>query len=615
MKTIYCAVIAMFCLSASALAQAKFDPNIEVDFLAQEVVLPENPLQTQVLFVGGFHEVQTLDDQGRPNGTTLAKQWHDFLGVTPDTDNPGEFWVSCNHEMIAANDKIGDGGGMTVYKVRRDPATDSLRVIPQTLEDGRQGLYFNVDFANTVGETGMNCGGITSNADGRIWTAEEWFRTSNASIYDDGDGVRDTSDWTINTDIPGDFNGKTIRRYENFNWMVEIDPRQAKAIRKQYNWGRQGFEGGVVLPDNKTVYLGVDATPSYWVKFVAEEAGDFTRGKLYLYKQTAGAFTGSWVEINNSLLDVMLNIPDQGVANGCAMFNRLEWVAYNETDGKIYITETGRDNPGGRWADEAEAGAAFAQHHLDRAAEQGAEVAGGDYWDYYGRILVFDPADNSMRSFLEGGPFFAGLDAEEPKHEAYPRTHLSNPDAVNFMYVNGNTFMIIGEDLNGTSYGRVELGVGVRTCEIFLLDMSEQPSRDNLIRIGIAAMGAEATGVCPTPDGKTLLFNSQHPWPTNKFPYNNSCTVAITGFDKVITSIKERDDPNDEVHGVSFEVYPNPVSRLVRFNQPVDAALYDASGKRLRVVRNATGMDLGDLSAGIYFIQNDNGDTKKLIVE
>lgn len=45
--------------------------------------------------------------------------------------------------------------------------------------------------------------------------------------------------------------------------MTEIDPRQAVAIRKQYNWGRQAFEGGVVMPDNQTVYLSVDATPAF----------------------------------------------------------------------------------------------------------------------------------------------------------------------------------------------------------------------------------------------------------------------------------------------------------------------------------------------------------------
>ncbi|MCP4521930.1 MAG: hypothetical protein GY827_09625 [Cytophagales bacterium] len=75
---------------------------------------------------------------------------------------------------------IGDGGGMTAFKVEEDE-NGELTVVGQTLNDGRTGKYFNIDFANTVGETGMNCGGIVGPT-GRIWTAEEWFKTSNGSL-------------------------------------------------------------------------------------------------------------------------------------------------------------------------------------------------------------------------------------------------------------------------------------------------------------------------------------------------------------------------------------------------------------------------------------------------
>ena len=156
---------------------------------------------------------------------------------------------------------------MTAFKVRRDPITDLLEIVPQTLSDGRSGEFFNVDFVNTVGETGMNCGGITSSVDGRIWTAEEWFRSSNGSL---GGQVRDLDPWTINTDIPGNFAGQTIEKFENFNYMVEIDPKEAVAIRKQYNWGRQPFEGGAIAADNRTVYLGADATPGIFSRFVSD---------------------------------------------------------------------------------------------------------------------------------------------------------------------------------------------------------------------------------------------------------------------------------------------------------------------------------------------------------
>ena len=182
----------------SGIAQNTFPSQlVDTDWEATEIVVPQSPLQTQILFVGGNDMVQT----GR-NQETPSKQWHDFIGFTPVTqddciDDPNAIgWASINHERIIANDLIGDGGGMTAFLLGRDPSNDELYIIPQELSDGREGEFFNVDFS-AVGETGMNCGGINSNNDGRIWTAEEWFRTSNESINDGGNGVRDISDFTI----------------------------------------------------------------------------------------------------------------------------------------------------------------------------------------------------------------------------------------------------------------------------------------------------------------------------------------------------------------------------------------------------------------------------------
>src|SRR5690606_1034382 len=128
--------------------------------------------------------------------------------------------------------------------------------------------------------------------------------SSNSGIYADGSGIRDTSDYTISGSGIAMAYGQTITKVENLNYMVEIDPREAIAIRKQYNWGRQPFEGGVVMPDNKTVYMGADNTPGLFSKFVADVAGDFTEGTIYFYKADAPS---KWVELDNSDLDNMLD--------------------------------------------------------------------------------------------------------------------------------------------------------------------------------------------------------------------------------------------------------------------------------------------------------------------
>lgn len=602
-------------MSASAGMAQDYSPvmTLETPFAATEVIVPSSPLRSQVLFIGGVDEVQTVDANGNPNGTEIAKQWHDFIGITEDTESNDLGWVSVNHEMIQANEKIGDGGGMTVFKVRR--GNDGfLEVVEQTLTDGRQGRFFNVDFVNTVGETGMNCGGIQSSVDGRIWTAEEWFQGSNDAI---SGGITDLTPYTVSSDLDGDFNGQTIERYQNLNYMVEINPREAKAVRKQYNWGRQPFEGGAVASDNKTVYLGVDDTPGYFSRFTADTPGDFTKGKLEVYVQNDGTFAGGWVEIANDKMADMLNYKALATAAGATMFNRLEWVAYNKDNGKVYVTETGRDNPAGRWADEQGAGASIARHHMLRAQEQGADVLDADenkpsYWDYYGRVLEFDPATNEMKVFLEAGPFWdpAGPGAQ------YPSKHLSNPDGLNFLYVNGKDYMLICEDLNGTSFGRMPVGFSNRACELYMLDMDDTPSIDNLVRVAVTPIGAEITGAVGTPDGKSILVNSQHPDEVvNEYPYNNSCTIEITGWDQVITSIAEDDRGGDTPDGISFNVYPNPVTRTLKFDKVMNVGLYDTNGRLVRSKGNTDRLDILDLPAGVYYLQNEAGETAKVVIQ
>ncbi len=1086
MKKVY-ALFAMIAMGVSAQAQIGFDPEIDFQAVPDEVIVPPSPIQSQVIFIGGTDSVQTTATYGNPAGAFPAKQWHDFIGFTPDTDAASTDlgWLSINHEMIYADPNIGDGGGMTVFKIRRNAETDSIEIVEQTLADGRTGKFFNVDFVNTVGETGMNCGGITSEYDGRIWTAEEWFRSSNSSIASDfwgNPGVSDTADFTISGSGIAAADGETIAKYENFNWMVEIDPREAVAIRKQYNWGRQPFEGGVVMPDNQTVFLGADNTPGVFSKFVADNPGDFTEGTLYVYREDdknlrlshsdsrmdthseisaydpatgliystesniggvhvsqlsadgtidsvayvaltsaptsvdvyngvlaialpaaveqdlgsvllyntttltlentitvgalpdmlkfspngnylvvanegepsddytndpdgtvsvidmtsgaaaatvatanfdaynmgnipagvrifgngstdvsadlepeyvaingasttayvacqennaiavvdlqtasvtgliglgykdygapgnyidpsdddniignfqyfpnvygmyqpdaiaianiggteyivtanegdardysgyseedrvgdvtldpvafpnasylqndtvlgrlkitlsqgdidndgdydvlysygarsfsiwdlsgnlvydsgsefgeilAGCFSGNyadnrdddkgsepesiaigtvggktfafigleraagvmvyditdpanseyvhyfnnndtdespeglvfvdgatsptgapvllstnepddlngsisaynvngfdgsnWVEVDSEDFDRMLKLQDEAMVSGATMYNRLEWVAYNPANGHVYMTETGRDNPGSRWTDEACEGGTWAAHHVTRGAEQGTTPDASDYVDYYGRVLEFDPVTDSIWVALEAGPQYHSTPNVDSAF--YPNVHLSNPDGLTFMTVGSTTYMVICEDLNGTSHGRMPAGQTNRACELFLLDMSiANPSLDDLIRIAQVPAGAEVTGCKATPDGKTLFFNSQHPSSSNPFPYNNSLTIALTGWDQMDTSeLEELEAEND-----MFRVYPNPTSRYIYFTEMMDVALYDTNGKLIRVERNTKSMDIIGLNPGTYYVQNAAGLTKKLVIQ
>lgn len=615
-------------LCTSATAQSIFAEKISVPegFVPEEVVMPPSPLDIQVLFVGGTDIVQATATYGNPAGPAIAKEWHDFIGFTPDETGESLGWVSVNHEQIYRDDRLGDGGGMTVFRVNRNE-DGTLEILDQTLEDGRSGKFFNVDFVNTVGETGMNCGGISSMVDGRIWTAEEWFRSSNASINSSSagstsyplnigqssanQGVRDTADWTISSDIEG-WDGKVIKKYENFNWMVEIDPRQAKAIRKQYNWGRQPFEGGAVNAGNNRVYLGPDDTPGFFSYFLADEPGDFTKGTMYVYKHDKPGY--KWVPIWDQ--DDMLDYKSAAVEAGATMYNRIEWVAIDPNSNYVYFTETGRDNPGSRWEGENEDGAVHDPYHMQRAQELGLESPNSsEYPDYYGRIWQYDPFKDTLTVFLEGGPFLE----DSPIESEYPEIHLSNPDGLNFIVIDGRSYMVIMEDLNGRSFGRVPAGVNNSTCELFLLDMTlEAPKVSDLIRLSVIPKGAEVTGAMPTADGKSLLVNVQHPSVDNPFPFNHSLTFAINGFDQLtVEDLSERITlPETEiVETDAFTMYPNPTTRTVFFNKTTDIAVYDASGQRVMVRRNISQLDVSQLAQGIYFLRNAEGKTLKLSVK
>jgi uncharacterized protein len=225
---------------------------------------------------------------------------------------------------------------------------------------------------------------------------------------------------------------------------------------------------------------------------------------------------------------------------------------------------------------------------------------------------------SELSVYLEGGPFFDNSPAEAD----YPAKHLSNPDGLNVIQIDGHSFLAIEEDLNGTSKGRVPAGVSNRTCELFLLDLSIQnPTVNDLIRLTVVPAGAEVTGIVQTPDKKSLLINSQHPSTTNPFPYNHSLTFAIHGLDQVsysdLSNRSSKVDPemaaNDK--NAAFSVFPNPTTRTVFMNKTTDVALYDANGKRVLVARNTNEVDVSTLPVGVYFLKNAEGETLKLSVQ
>ena len=598
--TISCALTAI-----AAQAQSVFptlDANIydPAKFAADpsEVVIPASPLKYDVLFVGGVDEVTNKDGQ-----KALAKEWQDFTGYVAINGRSDSGYVIVNHERVQTDAVNGDGGGMTVFTVYYNQSKQAWEVT-----DDNKGKFRNVDFSD-VGGTGANCGGIQTSW-GKVFTAEEWGSAFGSNAILAAQGITDTSNFIIKT-----FNGTTVNqsvpKYMNYQYMVEVDVKACKAVRKNYNMGRYDHEGGWIASDRRTVYLTDDYSGgAVLFKFVADKAEDFSKGQLYCYKQSVDGMTGEWIAMNMDLNTVM-NAREEAWKLGATTFMRLEWIE-GINDDIIFITETGR----GKAQSVKPAmlkGATLAQHlvHLDAADGK----LDSSYTDMYGRVLRLNVNTGKIESAIEGG-------GNLNNNYTPTNNHLSSPDGLTSTVIDGRVYLAINEDMNPSGMPANPKHWGNVANEVYMLDVTgdhegKKYEISELTRFAIGPKGCETTGGRFTPDGGTYFLNIQHPSTENKAPFNHSVTLAITGYKTIFNeSFKTQQFLNsEEFKNAEFSVYPNPASREIHFNKVVDVAIYSVDGKRMKVARDVQTLDIADLSAGTYVIKTGNGLTKKLVIK
>jgi len=583
-KSLFAAGAVTLALATGAFAQA-FAPFTPIDSNANAIthLIPSSPLQSAILLRG------YVDTATNTAGLkALAKDWNDFTGYIPINGRSDSGYVIVNNEQNARDSVHGDGGGMTVF-------TAQFKNNTWTVANHPNGKHRSVNFG-PVGGTIANCGGMETPW-GTVLTAEEWNQGSNASMYNSGNGFRDTSDWNV-----GQFNGaplnRTIKRHQNMNWMVEVNPATAQVVKKHYNMGRFDHEGGTAMADGKTVYLTDDATPGVFFKFVSDTVGNYNKGKLYAYQQSANGQTGTWLEMPMDL-DTMMNARAVAIRRGATLFTRLEWSEH--VDGKIYIAETGNDNSGTAHRNAMRNGGKLALHLAARMNTTDSSIV-----DYYGRVLRFDIATNKMDVLIEGGAGTGGN-----------TNHLASPDGITAVQLNGKKYLVIQEDLIGTSQGRVPPSAAAANrvlCEVYWLDLSIQnPTVNDLKRMLIGANGSEVTGARFTPDGKTMFVNIQHPSSTLAAPYNTSYTIAVWGYAGETTNLFE--DPKFDHKSGKLQMQVNPLSRFAFFSEAVDVELYNAAGKRLERHKNIRQMDVAHLNAGQYYVRLNGRDTHKLVMQ
>ena len=190
-------------------------------------------------------------------------------------------------------------GGMSRMRVRKDDA-GRWQVVGNSME--------MLDFSGVHG-TWVNCFGTASPWNTPL-TAEENYASASTINWNNPDynyigGIEDLATALGNS---GDFTQQPYPNPYRYGYIVEIvNPVDAPTPVKHFTTGRFAHENGVVMPDEKTVYLSDDGGYRPFFKFVADNAGDLSSGTLYAAKVTQNGtapdqatFDVSWIEMGSS---------------------------------------------------------------------------------------------------------------------------------------------------------------------------------------------------------------------------------------------------------------------------------------------------------------------------
>ena len=473
-------LITLVCIQFISVFAQNFETftPVQSTFQNEDLLLPKGFSYT-VLFSEGDTVVDIFGKRGP------AKGGHDLCIYIPLNDSSNHGYLYVGHETRTSDDFLGDGGGGTLVEVIKNGKSWSVEGTPKA-----------VDF-KSLGGSMHNCGGSIT-PDGKVLTCEESYPRSNADIFFGGRGIRDTSN----------FKGKP--KYQNYGWVVEVDWKSAKATRKLEALGRFEHECVWAMEDGKTLYMTDDETPAIFYKFIADTKGDYTKGKLFAYRQSEDGEGGSWILIPNDY-KYLENCNDIAIKSGATMFVRHEWIVQS---GKyLYITETGSDEF--NLNQSLYLGGHLAKHLREKSDSK------GNIKDPYGRVLKLDLESLKMSVFVEGGLM-----------KDSPEACFSNPDALNKVRLSGKDYLVISEDCNGKKYNRVSAGAEARGetyNEVYFIEADDKEhNADDLKRFLCGPRGCETTGDYFTPDGTAYFLNIQHPDSKNQPPFNKSCTVVIT---------------------------------------------------------------------------------------
>lgn len=364
-------------------------------------------------------------------------------------------------------------------------------------------------------------------------------------------------------------NGSDDYRNElnTMGYVVEMDAYdKTKLAKKRTALGRNAHESAAfsvpAVGQPLAVYLGDDSRNEYIYKFVsaaswvAADANPADRmatgdkyldsGKLYAAKFNADG-SGQWIELTiaNAVIanfatykfadqaDVLVNARLAADAVGATKMDRPEWCSVNPANGEIYYSLTNNSNrninPTG--SSQLEPDSANPRVYTDL---KGTTSQAGNP---NGHILrIKEGAAGSAATTLTWDVYLFGAEsgADASKINLSNLTgdqDFSSPDGLVFSPYTGicwiqtddgaytdvtNCMMLAGVPGNVGDGKKVTLSYTKTAGGVLAVDtyVGKTPTPDTLKRFLVGPVGCEITGLCETPDGKTMFINIQHPGET-----------------------------------------------------------------------------------------------------
>ncbi len=348
-----------------------------------------------------------------------------------------------------------------------------------------------------------------------------------------------------------------------FGYVVEIDAYdKSKTAKKRTGLGRFAHESAAfskpVVGQPLAVYQGDDARNEYIYKFVstavwsAADANPTDRmatgdkyldsGKLYAAKLNADG-SGEWIELNISnakiaayagysfanQADVLINARIAADAVGATKMDRPEWCGVHPNTGEIYFTLTNNsnravepsssqlapDNSNPRAYSDAKGSSTSKGNvngHILRVREGSAGATATSFnWDVY----LFGAQADADKGLINLSNLTADQDFSSPDGIAFsPSTGICWIQTDDGAYTDVTNCMMLaaipGKVGDGAKKTLAHKKADGSTLNVDTY-VGKEPTTDTLKRFLVGPKDCEITGLCESPDGKSLFINIQHP--------------------------------------------------------------------------------------------------------